>query len=212
VIWPAYASPKTLAKSNTYCYVVQLCYISIMDRNQRTPIRLDRCMRGLDPVISSGSVSIPLTRGMSAIVDIGRYHMVCDSLWSARWSPITQSYYAVRSSRKTTILMHRVICEAPRGRSVDHRNHDTLDNREENLRIATPSQSQMNRCGWGAVSMKGVRRRPNGRFDARIQANGLTVHLGTFPSAEDAARAYDNEARRLHGPFALTNGLEDKCN
>ena len=46
---------------------------------------------------------------------------------------------------KHNILVHRMLVECPNGFEIDHINHNTLDNRKENLRVVSSSVNQLNR-------------------------------------------------------------------
>ena len=94
---------------------------------------------------------IPLTQGQVALVDDADYEWLSRWKWCAMWCSSTDSFYAVRHIRLpngkwTTLRMHRAILGLERGdsRQVDHENHDTLDERRENLRIVTHQENQWN--------------------------------------------------------------------
>lgn len=87
---------------------------------------------------------------------------------------------------------------------IDHINGDKSDNRLSNLRLATDAENKRNvgprshnTSGFKGVSYD----RQTGRWLAHATFNGKGVHLGRHASKEAAAEAYQNFARRNHGPF-----------
>lgn len=68
-------------------------------------------------------------------------------------------------------------------------------------------EQRINKGSRDAKRFIGVRQRPSGRWVAEIKDSHQKVRLwlGTFDTAEDAARAYDEAARSLRGANARTN-------
>jgi hypothetical protein len=87
---------------------------------------------------------IKLTQGQFAKVDDEDYDWLNQWKWCAQYNPKTKSYYAVRSVKEGVKIMSRVIMGEPKGKLVDHEDHDTLNNKKNNLRVATRSQNGMN--------------------------------------------------------------------
>jgi hypothetical protein len=158
------------------------------------------------------SKSIPLSQGKVALVDDDDY----DRLNAYEWF-LSGTGYAVGfvpSGDKFRLeYMHRLITQAVEGQLVDHINGDSLDNRQTNLRFATPRQNVQNKrlSSLSLTGLKGVGwHRDRRKYHARIQLQGIRYHLGFFDNAETAALAYDCAARRLFGAFAVCNYPEKK--
>lgn len=107
----------------------------------------------------------------------------------------------------THVKLHRLIIGVTdTAVFVRHINGDKLDNRKANLQIITPAQK-----------MYGVKARANNKsgfkgvgkcrtmWCAQIKINGESIRLGSFPTPEAAARAFDEAARIHHGEFGTYN-------
>lgn len=121
------------------------------------------------------------------------------------------NYMAFRFDGKL-YLSHRVIHWMHTGewpKIVDHEDHDTLNNYPANLRSATDSQNQYNKTPRRGGSSKylGVGKFRN-KWKAQIGHEKKNIHIGVFENEEDAARAYDEMAKKLAGAFANLNFKE----
>ena len=107
-----------------------------------------------------------------------------------------------RHGKRKVILMHREILSTDA--EVDHKDRNGLNNRHVNLRPATHAQNIRNQR---RIGLKGIKSRPNGKWQARIRVNKQYVHLGTFETSQAAADAYDAAALTYFGEFAAVNSL-----
>lgn len=146
---------------------------------------------------------IKLTKGFVAQVDDEDYEYLNQWKW---YIYIDRSYrYAIRRDYKSgkRIRMHRIIINAPDNMLVDHIDHNGLNNQRCNIRLCTNTQNQWNmkgrRNGYKGVSVEKY------CFRASIKYKGKTIHLGSFKTEIEAARAYDAKAKELFGDFAYLN-------
>ena len=155
---------------------------------------------------------IPLTKKFFAIVDDVDFEKVNAHNWSVaefyNANGTLKNRYAVRTvtiskGKQTTQRMH---CFIVGHTGIDHKSHDGLDNRRENLRLADQSQQNGNRRKIKPTTskFKGVFKAGN-KWRVRIQFNHKRIEIGSFVSEVTAALAYDAAAKRLFGDFVVPN-------
>ena len=104
-------------------------------------------------------------------------------------------------------MMHRQAINVPDDMVVDHINHNGLDNRKANLRPATVAQNSWNRRSKkNAGRFRGVAwNKKLKKWRVRISHENKTVYNRFFDDEIQAAKAYDNAAKKYHGNFAVLN-------
>jgi hypothetical protein len=155
---------------------------------------------------------IPLTQGKYAIIDDEDFGRINKYKWHADY--IHGYWYAKRSIRKPkrkviSQFMHQLIMDCPKGLQIDHKNHDTLDNRKVNLRVCTHAKNHMNQRPQQrkmSSKYKGVTwaKRRN-KWQAQIGLTGEIIYLGYYSNEIMAAKAYDIAAKKYFGEFAYLN-------
>lgn len=126
-----------------------------------------------------------------------------------RWRLHSQGYaYAVRDGQ--AVMMHRLLLGLGPGDKMvaDHINHDRLDNRRSNLRVATYQENARyrSRPGGRTSRYRGVHFYSRyGKWTAQVKVNGRLKHLGYFATEQEAAMAYDLAAQAAYGEFFSPN-------
>ena len=158
---------------------------------------------------------IELTRGQVALVDDADYVWLNQWKWLAHRSGHGGDFYADRQSpringKQHVISMARQILGLEFGdkREADHRNHRTLDNQRDNLRICTHAENLYNQQTQQNTSsqFKGVSwHKRDKKWQASIRVDGKLIGLGYFKLELNAALAYDAAALKYFGEFACLN-------
>jgi hypothetical protein len=169
-----------------------------------------------------GVKEIPLRGGrFVAVVDDDDYEYLSQFRWRAliHGTDENRRVYAVRA---TKIRMHRVIWERwhgdiPPGYEIDHREPGEfcgLDNRRDNLRLATKSQNQANqrKHSNNTSGYRGVWWQKQARlWRVEIWVNRTKRHIGYFSDKEQAAHAYDAAAVAAFGEHARLNFKRERA-
>jgi len=156
---------------------------------------------------------IYLGEGCFTILDPQDYYRLKDFKWWVHGNGT--NLYAARSAltssfKSKIVFMHRQLMDPPPSLLVDHRNCDSLDNRRDNLRLATHKQNMQNRRKRKNTSSRfiGVHfDKQRRKWAVHIRHNGRKLWLGRFTDEIAAARAYDNAAKKYHGEFARLNNV-----
>nr|WP_304220047.1 HNH endonuclease [Fredinandcohnia onubensis] len=106
-------------------------------------------------------------------------------------------YAVANNSEGQRIYLHRYIMNTPEGMVIDHRDHNTLDNRKSNLTNATISQNQQNRLGARKGSKSGIRGvswdETNQDWIVNVKGN----YYGRYKDIEEAKRVAEDKIREL---------------
>ena len=155
---------------------------------------------------------IPLTQGKVVLVDNEDYEMISKHNWSiSHRNYVTRNIFTpmVKGKRKHwKVYMHRQIMKVNGESIIDHINGNELDNRKTNLRICTQREnsynskiSKNNTSGFKGVTWRKSRK----KWVAQIMYKRKGYGLGYFTDKIEAAKAYNEAAKKYFGEFAKLN-------
>ena len=158
-------------------------------------------------------MTIELSQGKTALVDPEDFEKLSCIGWHADIGRTTiyakHTTYDPSTRKFGRVLMHRFILGVTDPKIlVDHVNGDGLDNRKENLRVASPSTNRANhqttprgKSGYHGVSY----RKERDAWVVSVTKDYKRHFGGYFKSREDAARRYNELSKQLFGEFACLN-------
>lgn len=117
----------------------------------------------------------------------------------------TKGYRRVYFDGKTHAV-HRVIWqmfngEIPDGMQIDHIDGNPLNNKIENLRLATSKQNSLNRAYKNKAKNVSLCRE-TGKYKVRIMTLDKRIFLGSFEDFELASFVATEARNKYHGNFA----------
>lgn len=140
-----------------------------------------------------------------ALINANDIDKVKNYTWYVNYCPSTNNFYVKTSIHKeeiyTMVGLHRLIMDCSSDLLVDHINHNTLDNRKENLRIVTHKQNAENKKGAYKSSKSGVLgvrwHKRDKKWSAQVRHNKKDIHLGYFNNIEEAKKATIKARKQL---------------
>lgn len=159
---------------------------------------------------------IKLTQGKYALVDDEDFERVNQYKWFACFQKKRNIFNACRKFNQKNIYLHQYIMNtAGKGQSysIDHIDHDPLNNQKYNLRVCNNSENVRNQklSKHNTSGFKGVCFiKHKNKYLSSICFNNKQMNLGYFDSPIEAAKAYNQKALELFGEFAYLNKIEAK--
>ena|SRR3990167_6595245 len=157
-------------------------------------------------------MEIKLTKGKTALINDGDFGQLNKFRWYCNHYgyAVREKYFGMMNGKRkrSCVWMHREILKTPNGLFTDHINGDRLDNRRENLRMATNQQNKANEglrktntSGYKGVTWDKDRE----KWMAQIMFGGKHIWIAHCKTRQEAAKKYDQAAINYFGSFAKLN-------
>lgn len=151
--------------------------------------------------IKGNVLYITTRKGEVILADATDYEKLSSHSWC-----ISRTGYPVSNINGKTTKLHRYLLNLNDPKVVvDHKNHDTLDNRRSNIRICTQRENARNK---GGKDVHGVRKTPCGNYAVQIMFNRKHIYIGTYKTYDEAVQARYEAEDKYHGEFAYHRSKE----
>lgn len=171
----------------------------ILDHNPRTgkdlnEIRINGTTAEIDIYDKLGNTVA------TAIIDTADVPRIATIKWGLGTRNYVITNKDLTGNRNT---LHHVILGLKSSISIDHINHNMLDNRRQNLRPVSHAENAHN----FKKTPKGYRRMPNGKYLVAIRHQNNQIHLGSYETEEEAIFARQYAEQLLRGTFAYERNI-----
>lgn len=120
------------------------------------------------------------------LINLEDVEKVKGTCWFLHYSKMTNGFYV---NSATWGKLHRYITNCPKNMCIDHINHNTLDNRKENLRICTIIENNRNKKNNESGHVGVHWDKTKNRWTAQIMINYKSIFLGRYKDINDAIKA-----------------------
>jgi hypothetical protein len=198
-------------------------------RNQNINLR-PKGKRGNKYIIEDNIAKIELRRwnkeSLWAIIDLDDLDKVINYpyTWHSVYKEKTKSYYVAatvgydevdnvdENRNHYPLYLHQLIMNIDtkfhKNVDIDHENHDTLDNRKENLRISYRVENSKNRNGRNTNNKTGYRNvayvpsNGNKPYIVQLIVDGKNKRIKSFSDVDEAGTYAEKMRNELYGEFA----------
>ena len=134
--------------------------------------------------------------------------------WYAKYQYLNKGYYVYASEyipetqKCRSIFLHQFIVNA-NGKTVDHINGDTFDNRKSNLRIVEDSNNSKNRKSRNSNNTSGYRKvswsKSESKWLVQLQINKKNTVFGKFDDVHEAGKFAEEMRQKYYKEFCGKN-------
>lgn len=132
---------------------------------------------------------------LAVLIDEQSKSKIENSYWGATYSDDIENYYIHtriqdQQKRYHKIFLHRLLTNCPTGLTVDHINHNTLDNRLRNLKVCTQAENNYNKPFLQSNNKTGYRGisfyNRDCLYVVRLRIDKKDIVIGRFKTLEQA--------------------------
>lgn len=139
------------------------------------------------------------------LIDLDDIELAKNCTFSLRYDETIKGYYVSSRYNKRHYAFHRLIMKCPKDMQIDHINHNTLDNRKQNLRICTAKVNNQNKIINKSKSSgyRNIYWKPKlNKWEVGLCSDYKKIYIGVFAKLDDAIQAA-KQARQKYFKYGV---------